>query len=56
MIRNYNLHSLYDNLKACSSSGKEVEGKLYYNNPPEMENAVLIFYLIKIIILFDLKE
>ena len=56
LIRNYNLHSLYDNLKACSSSGKEVEGKLYYNNPPEMENAVINHYVTKSIREFAIKK
>ena len=46
----------YDNLKACSSSGKEVEGKLYYNNPPEMENAVINHYVTKSIREFAVKK
>jgi hypothetical protein len=45
MGKNYSPHSVFSNLKACSSSGKNVIGKLYYNYPIDIENAVLIFYL-----------
>ena len=56
MTKNYSPHSVFSNLKACTSSGKTVIGKLYYNYPPDIENAVLNHYVTKSVREFAIKK
>ena len=56
MSKNYNPHSVYRFLNACSSSGKPIEGRLYYNSPPDLEYAVLYHYVTKSIREFYTKK
>ena len=56
MHKNYNPHSVYSFLKACSSSGKPIEGRLYYNSPPDMQYAVLNHYVTKSVREFYIKK
>ena len=56
MGKTYSPHSMYNNLISCSESGKRIEGKLYYNYPPEMKNAVLNHYVTKSIREFAIKK
>jgi hypothetical protein len=56
MTKNYSPHSVFSNLKACTSSGKTVIGKLYYNYPPDIENAVINHYVTKSVREFAIKK
>ena len=56
MGKTNNTHSVFSNLKACSSSGKKVEGKLFFNYPIETENAVINHYVTKSIREFAIKK
>ena len=56
MGKNNNSHSVFSNLKACSSSGKKVPGILYYNYPIETENAIINHYVTKSIREFAIKK
>ena len=56
MGKNYSPHSVFSNLKACTSSGKTVIGKLYYNYPPDIENAVINHYVTKSVREFAIKK
>ena len=56
MSKNYSPHSIFSNLKACSSSGKKVLGKLYYNYPIETNNAIINHYITKSIREFAIKK
>ena len=56
MSKNFNPHSVYSFLKACSSSGNLIEGRLYYNYPPDLKYAVLYHYVTKSIREFYIKK
>jgi len=53
--KNYSPHSIWSNIKACSSSGKKTDGK-YFILPPDLEFASLNHYVTKSVKEFFYKK
>ena len=55
LLKSYNPHSIYNNIKACSCSGKPTGGKYFYR-PPDVKYAVLNHYVTKSVREFFYKK